>query len=340
MRHLLLVPFLALALSPLLPAQDLAGEGRKERIEKRLRLADELEAQGDDESALKILKEISEMEGKVFELDSDLADLHKRIAVILLQSERFQEAIPHLRRALAIQGGEKVDYATLARMMIEAREYGEAAAFLEDAAKRFPESADFPFLLTFALVGQEHWKEAVAQFEKTLELAKDESPHLIGEHFHFRYAAAQERAGNFDEAEALFRKTLELIEANDPDGDSPGFTATVLNYLAYMWIERGERLEEAGKMAREAAALDPESGAIADTVGWYYFQTGDYPRALVELKKAERLVEQSDPVIYDHLGQTLAKLNERAFAADYFRKALELDPENADLRTRLAEVAP
>ena len=43
-------------------------------------------------------------------------------------------------------------------------------------------------------------------------------------------------------------------------------------------------------------------------------------------------------MIYDHLGQTLAKLNEKDFAAEYFRKALELDPKNEDLKARLDEV--
>ncbi len=339
MRSLLVLLVLA-ALPILLSARD--GDGKDElgeRIGKRLRLADALEAQGDDEGALKILKEIAEAEGDAAP-GIDPAEIHKRIAVILMQSERHREAIPHLRRALAIQGGEEADYGALARLMIDAREFAEAASFLEDAAKRFPGSPGFPFLLTFALAGQEHWQEALVQFDKTLALAEDSFPELIDGYFHFRHAAALERAGNFDEAGALFRKTLDLIKAKGPGNYPPDFTATVLNYLAYMWIERGEHLEESGRMAKEAAGLAPESGPIADTVGWYHFQTGDYPRALVQLKKAERLVETPDPVIYDHLGQTLAKLNERAFAAEYFRKALELDPENADLKARLAEVEP
>lgn len=155
---------------------------------------------------------------------------------------------------------------------------------------------------------------------------------------YFRFAAAHERAGQFDKAEPLFRKALDLIEQSDSEAENPGFKATVLNYIAYMWIERGEKLEEAGKFALEAAALDPESGAIADTLGWFHFQKGNYPRALVELKKAERLIEEPDPVILDHLGQTLAKLNEKEFAADYFAKALELDPENEKIKERLEAV--
>ncbi len=328
-----LIVLLLLALSPALHAQDAAASDPKERIEKRLRLADALEAQGDKEGALQILKELSEKEEQT-------SDLDKQITKLLLELGRFKEAIPYLLRTLEAQGGKEADHVALARLMLDAQEYKEATTLLEAAAKRFPESPDFPFLLTFALASQERWKEAIAQFEKTLELATDASSHLTNEYFHFRHAAAHERAGNFDEAAALFRQTLGLIRANGPGDVSPEFTATVLNYLAYMWIDRRENLEEAGEMAKEAAALDPVSGAIADTVGWWYFQTGNFPRALVKLKEAERLIESPDPVIYDHIGQTLAKLKEREVAADYFRKALELDPKNADLKARLAEMEP
>ncbi len=107
-----------------------------------------------------------------------------------------------------------------------------------------------------------------------------------------------------------------------------------------MWLENGRKIDEAGDMAKEAAKLDPDSGAIADTVGWYHFQKGEFPRALVELKRAERLIEEPDPVIFDHIGQTLAKLNEKEVAADYFREALKLDPEDTALKSRLAEVEP
>lgn len=327
----LLTLLLLLSYMPALPAQEEGDKAKSERLEKRMRLADELESQGDDDGALKILGEISED-------DPENSALLERIVVMLMRNERFGEAFPRLRKLLELKGGTEADYGALARMMIEVKESETAVEFIEEASKRFPESADFPFLLTFALAQLERWNEAIAGFEKTITLSREAKPELLNEGFYFRYAAARERSGNFAEAEKLFRKTLDLIEVNDPTGENPEFKATVLNYLAYMWIERSENLDEAGTMAQEAAKLSPESGAIADTLGWYHFQKREYPRALVSLKKAETLIEEPDPVIFDHLGQTLAKLNEKAFAAEYFRKALELDPESEALKARLAEL--
>lgn len=326
----LVTALLLISLIPILPAsaQEEGDKAKSERLEKRMRLADELEAQGDDDGAVQIL-------GEVFDADPKDTELLERIVVMLMRNERFNEAVPRLRQLLELKGGNEAEHLALARMMIEVKEHETAVEFIKEAAKSFPESADLPFLLTFALGQLERWDEAVAGFEKTIALAKETKPELLNEGFYFRYAAAHERNKNFEEAEKLFRKTLELIKANETSDENPEFTATVLNYLAYMWIERGENLDEAGPMAQEAAALAPDSGAIADTVGWYHFQKGNYPRALVELKKAERLIEEPDAVILDHLGQTLAKLDEKEFAAEYFRKALELDPKNEEVKARL-----
>lgn len=326
-----LTTLLLLGSLSLLPAQEEEAPPAEGLLEKRIRLADELESQGDDDGAVQIL-------GELADADPDNVLLLERVVGLLMRNERFKDAVPRLRKLLELKDSNAADHGALARMMIQLDENASAIHFLEDAEKRFPESVDFPFLLTFPLARLERWDEAIAGFEKTLALAAKTKPEILDESFYFRFAAAQERSGNFAEAEKLFHKTLALIKGNDPSGENREFKATVLNYVAYMWIERGEKLDESGTMAQEAATLSPQSGAIADTVGWYHFQKGNYPRALVSLKKAENLIDEPDPVIYDHLGQTLVKLNEKKFAAEYFRRALELDPENNDLKTRLEEL--
>lgn len=314
-----------------LHAQDTPTGGDLEDVQaKRLKLADQLQEQGDEAGALEVLEGLLKKDG-------ENAELIRRVVGLQLRNDRVEAAIPLLKKLLEIEKGKEPEYAAVARLMIESEQVEAANSFLEETAKKFPESAEFPYLLTFSLARAERWPDAIGQFEKTIALAKDDTE-LLNETFYFRYASARERAGQFDEAETLFRKTLDLIEKSDSGSESPEFKATVLNYVAYMWIERGEKLDEAGEFALEASELDPGSGAIADTVGWFHFQKGNYPRALVELKKAERLIEDPDPVILDHLGQTLAKLNEKEFAAEYFTKALELDPKNAEIKERLEAV--
>ncbi len=323
--------FLVLLLAHALVAQESkpVDAPNPERTAKRLRLADELEAQGDSEGALQILEEI-------LKKDPKNVALLQRIIALQLRADRVPDAVATLRKLLDIEGGSPEQYASLARALIESEQHEAAVPFLEDAVKQFPDLPDFPFLLTFALARLERWADAVTQFEKTLAIAKDD-PNLINESFHSATERPSSRRGVMRKGVAQLRKALSMIRSAKPEETDPEFTATVLNYLAYLWTDRDENLDEAGEMAREAITLSPDNGAIADTLGWWHFRKGDYPRALADLKKAERLVEEPDPVILDHIGQTLMKLNEKEIAADYFRKALELEPENAEMKKRLGE---
>ncbi|NLT69530.1 MAG: tetratricopeptide repeat protein [Verrucomicrobiaceae bacterium] len=301
-----------------------------DRLDLREKLARAYGGKGDEEKVISTLKEI-------VEIDPQNADIHKQIAGIFMRGKRFQEAIPHLQAALTITKGSATEYGALGRMMIESREFELSVEFLTEAAYHFPESPDFPFLLTFSLGNLERWEEAIEQFQATIALAKETQPQLLNEGFYFRYAAAFERLGQFEEAEEFFRKTMELIARNDPNGENVEFTATVYNYLGYMWLENDMNIDEAGELIKTAADLQPESGAIADSLGWFYFKKGEFEQAREELLRAESLIEEMDAVILDHIGQTFHQLGDRDTAIEYLRKAVELEPEKEEFSKRLKE---
>ena len=303
-------------------------ENQPERLDLREKLAQVYGAKGDEEKVVETLQEI-------VEIDPQNAEAHKQIAGILLRASRFKEAIPHLQSALSITKGSAAEYGALARMMIESEENEAAVKFLKDTAYLFPDSADFPFLLTFPLARLERWDEALKQFEITLKLAGDEQPQLLNESFYFRYAAAHERNGDLPKAEELFRKTIEMIAKNDPDDENKSFTATVYNYLGYMWIENDMKIDEGGELIKTAAELDPESGAIADSLGWFYFKKGDFEKARDELLRAETLIEEQDAVIFDHIGQAFYQLGDAEKAIEYLEKAVTLEPGKAEYSERL-----
>ena len=85
-----------------------------------------------------------------------------------------------------------------------------------------------------------------------------------------------ERAGEWKKAERDFRHALKL---------SPG-QPSLLNYLGYSLIERGERLKEALDMVRKAVQARPNDGYIVDSLGWAYYRLGRYKDAVRELERA------------------------------------------------------
>src|SRR3954453_21954315 len=111
----------------------------------------------------------------------------------------------------------------------------------------------------------------------------------------YERGVALERAGKWPEAEADFQYALQLAP------DQPN----VLNYLAYSWTERGEKLTEARAMLERALGQRSNDGAIIDSFGWVLLKQSETEAALKQLSRAVEL-QPEDPVINGHLGDALA----------------------------------
>lgn len=133
--------------------------------------------------------------------------------------------------------------------------------------------------------------------------------------FYYR-GIAYERAKNWPPAEKDFLKALELSP------DEP----FVLNYLAYTWVERRERLDEALPMLEKAVQQRPEEGFIVDSLGWAHFMLGNYEKAVVNLEKAVQLAP-TDPVLNDHLGDAYWRVGRHNEARFQWSRALSFKPE-------------
>jgi len=148
----------------------------------------------------------------------------------------------------------------------------------------------------------------------------------------FAYAAALERSGAWDDAVTQFKKLLAKQSDN----------AAALNYLGYMFADKGVHLEEARGMLTKAVQLDPSSGAFQDSLGWVYFRLGDLDRAEKYLTEASRL-DPFDASVKEHVGDLLRARGDMSRAAEAYRQALANIPEEAGQKERiekkLAEVA-
>src|SRR5690606_32815868 len=76
---------------------------------------------------------------------------------------------------------------------------------------------------------------------------------------------------------------------------------TLLNYLGYLWVDTGTRVEEGAAMIARAHAADPKDGNIQDSLGWSQFRQGQYEAAVVNLEGAVDK-EPANAEINDHLG--------------------------------------
>lgn len=193
----------------------------------------------------------------------------------------------------------------------------EAVAELRRVAAAYPGASQPLTRLGDTLRMRSRWPEAVEAYGAAIARL----PATAAGHWPLFYARgiAFERSGRWPEAEADFRRALELSP------EQP----YVLNYLGYSWVERGENLVEARRMLERAVALRPQDGNIADSLGWALYKLGDIPGAIRWLERAVELESRSS-VINDHLGDAYWAAGRHREAQFQWRRALALGPEGEE----------
>ena len=129
----------------------------------------------------------------------------------------------------------------------------------------------------------------------------------------YRRGSSHERLGDYVKSDKDFLKSLEI----NPDD------AHVLNYLAYSWLERKYKIDKAILMLKKAYAERSNDPYIIDSIGWGFYLIGDYLKAEVFLKKALELMPY-DPIVNDHYGDILWKLDRKIQARYFWNSVLDL----------------
>ncbi len=162
--------------------------------------------------------------------------------------------------------------------------------------------------------GLEQFDEATAAYDDAIALLDDPQPsHWT---LYFSRGISHERSDRWPEAEADFRKALEL----QPDQPQ------VLNYLGYSFVEMQTNMDEALDMIERAVAGRPNSGFITDSLGWALYRLGRYDEAVGHMERAVEL-EPVDPIITDHLGDVYWAVGRFREAEFQWHRALSFDPE-------------
>jgi tetratricopeptide (TPR) repeat protein len=235
-------------------------------------------------------------------------------ADLLHEAGRTVEALALLRRGDAPElAAKELD------LLLAAGERGKARKL----ARKLLASQPPEVLLLAAQAAQQREEHALAI--PLLERVLEATPADRGARF--LLGAALERTGRHQEAASNFERLL----ATEPD------FAPALNYLGYMWAERGENLPRALEMVQRAVALDPDNGAYVDSLGWAHFQLGELDLAREYLERAVDLLPD-DATIWEHLADVYAALGEVDKARDLYRRALAAgdgDGDRAELQRKL-----
>ncbi len=163
-----------------------------------------------------------------------------------------------------------------------------------------------------------NYEEAIRYYSKIIENLDDNSD--IKSDILYRRGGTYERIKNYEKADK------DLIDALQITPDD----AYILNYLAYSWLERDYKINEAIEMLETAYELESDDPYIIDSIGWAYYLTDDYPRAEKFLKRAVELMPD-DPIVNDHYGDILWKLNRKIQARYFWTNVLKMKDTEKEL---------
>tara|TARA_B100000579_G_scaffold436529_1_gene462739 strand:- start:864 stop:2549 length:1686 start_codon:yes stop_codon:yes gene_type:complete len=142
----------------------------------------------------------------------------------------------------------------------------------------------------------------------------------------YRRGSSYERLKDYKSSDKDLLKSLS-IKPNEP---------YVLNYLGYGWLERGYKIQDAIGMLDKAYNQKKNDPFIIDSVGWGYYLIGDFINAEIFLRKAVELMP-NDPIVNDHYGDVLWKLNRKIQAKYFWKSVLESDESENDLKKNVSK---
>lgn len=160
--------------------------------------------------------------------------------------------------------------------------------------------------------------EAISYYEEAIKnLPQVENQHWI---LYYALGISYESTNDWKKAEANFRKAAELGQNH----------YLVLNYLGYSLLKRGQNVEEAFGMIVDAYNQTPNDGHITDSLGWAFYQLGDYNNAVNYLEKASEL-EPANALISDHLGDAYWHGGRKNEATFQWKHALIMEDDSGEL---------
>jgi cellulose synthase operon protein C len=282
---------------------------------------------------------------------SDVADQINGAA--FAGEKKPSDSLAALQNVYDANPGAARPMAALASAYIEAKQTDKAEALLDSALKANPQNAEALVLMGSIALTKNKPDEAIKNFEAAI---KQQPKNTVG---YRSLADLYARQKKLDEATKTIREGLEQIPQNfaleltsaglqELKGDyeaaiseyeamlkqQPG-SMVVANNLASLLADH--RTDKASlDRANELALILTKSQIpqFKDTLGWVAYRRSDYNTAIPLLEGAGAALPNNALVLY-HLGMGYLATGQDAKAAEQFKKARELAPNDTELKLKI-----
>lgn len=249
---------------------------------------------------------------KALQLDPKLTDAQFGLCYALVEQGKASLAIAPCRQAVAQQPPKAKNYLWFGVALSHERQWKEAEANFRKTLELEPKNDDAYYLLGNVLLAQRKDNEAVAAYRRSIELEPNANLTYL------RLGDALALQNKPEEAIAAYQKSIQLVP----------------NYpLAYEALGRilteHKRWDEAIASYRKAIELYPMYVNAYKGLGEVLVEQNKLDEAIATYRKAI-IREPKDSDIYYLLGIALMKKKNLPEAIAAFKQAVKIDPKNAD----------
>ena len=267
-------------------------------------------------------------------LDSTLADVHYNLGEAYFLNRDFNSAVKEFKAAIKLDPAYKVAFLRLGDMyMIDRKHFTEAAVMYEEYLKFDDKNSEVFFSLGKAYFYLRQLDKAIENLEKSKELdpQNDEVYHYLG--------MAYQDSKELSKALEAYNLYVELHQNENPDDwDEKDAEFWMRKGRAHLALGDSVNLALGSESLNKAVELDSTMLSAFASLSYTYYKQEKYEEAIplfltkIELDSANSF----NPLVY--LAYSYIGLEEFSKAVDPLLKALEIQPENTDVRKTLARV--
>jgi len=266
-------------------------------------------------SLTQLLTETHPDQAKAFSVHGDM----------LNYCEKPLEALPQYQRAVALESNAFMVWEQIFFINSGLNQPKELLQNTEMALELFPSQPTVYFFNGLALTQLKRHREALDILEEAL-IMSGRNP-TLKEQILIQMGVNFSYLGKPEKSDGAFEEALSL---NDK---SP----LALNNYAYHLAMRGEDIQRAEKMVKQALDESPKDSTIQDTYGWILYKKGKYKEAQKWIKKALDGGAANNPTVLENYGNVMYQLNDPDEALKYWEMAREKGANSELLDKKIAD---
>lgn len=233
----------------------------------------------------------------LIEIEPQNAQAHYGLGLALKDLGENGHAVEALQQAMRLVPDNPLPLVALGGVYLNDREFEQAEESLRAALKLQPNFAPTMVAQADLLLAKGDEEKAVARYHDALKADPNAASAYV------KIGIVHQRRQQWNEAEQAYGEALK----RDPN------LAIAQNNLAWMAVERDQKLDEALGLALKAVAREPDNPHFQDTLGWIHRLQGNLDQAADSLLRASKLAP-TDAVIWYHLGVVYAERLAHGFA--------------------------